>query len=593
MRGWLAVKNEWTNDVHKTDIATLAYSYRVTCQTNYYGEQCNILCRPRDDIYGHYTCSQQGNIVCLPGWQGSYCLEPICSPGCHEGQGNCSRPNECSCRYGWQGPACEQCVLYPGCVHGSCNKPLECICEEGWGGLLCNEDLNFCANHQPCKNDGICTNTFDSNGVGSYTCACRAGFAGKNCERNKNDPESVQADSMISNVSMVAANLQQQQQVVVLGPAIEQPATAQQQVLATSKQVKQQPLQKPIYNHQKQQQQQQQQQPAQLSSFHYPMTQATSVGANHSGTNNTQLDSWVMIGWAVIMICSIILVLVYSFRTVIERASQRNGGQWYHSHHHQDGSHVEDVATLQNQQNLCKSRTSLNANIMAASMEHKSSPYDRVLSLVDGHEHLASIYESRYRQQQQQPGTSSNNNQRFLNNNNNQNSSPNSRRGDKGKKSHQQQYRSQHNLHATHENNNSSNHINSMDSSSSDAASSSSEAPAPPPPYTIAQSTHSYPNLAYQSLSSHYSRAPKAGPQPTAISNTLYGSNALYGSYSTYAGIPVVAAPAPSNRPPQQAGGADGSGSGGNSAAAAAAAAANSTYQSPHYLIYPVHFMPS
>lgn len=139
MHGWLSVKNEWTNDVHKTDLASLSYSYRVTCQPNYYGEQCNILCRPRDDVYGHYTCSQQGSVVCLPGWQGSYCLDPICSPGCNKFQGNCSRPNECNCRFGWQGQSCEQCIRYPGCVHGSCNKPHECICEEGWGGLLCNE----------------------------------------------------------------------------------------------------------------------------------------------------------------------------------------------------------------------------------------------------------------------------------------------------------------------------------------------------------------------------------------------------------------------------------------------------------------------
>lgn len=137
MHGWLSVKNEWTNDVHRTDAATLTYSYRVTCQPNYYGEQCNVFCRPRDDVYGHYTCSEQGNILCYPGWQGHYCVDPICAPGCQ--QGNCSRPNECNCRLGWQGSSCDQCIRYPGCVHGSCNKPYECNCEEGWGGLLCNE----------------------------------------------------------------------------------------------------------------------------------------------------------------------------------------------------------------------------------------------------------------------------------------------------------------------------------------------------------------------------------------------------------------------------------------------------------------------
>lgn len=139
IRGWLPVKEEWTNELHKTELATLAYSYRVTCQQNYFGDHCNLLCRPRDDIYGHYTCSQAGSVQCLPGWQGPYCLEPICLAGCHRDQGNCSRPNECNCRYGWQGATCDQCITHPGCVHGYCNKPHECICHKGWTGALCNE----------------------------------------------------------------------------------------------------------------------------------------------------------------------------------------------------------------------------------------------------------------------------------------------------------------------------------------------------------------------------------------------------------------------------------------------------------------------
>lgn len=139
MNGWLSVKNDWTNGVHQSDKATLSYAYRVICQSNYYGEQCAILCKPRDDAYGHYQCLSNGEIVCLPGWHGNYCSQPTCLPGCHKVQGNCSRPNECTCRYGWQGALCDQCIRYPGCVHGSCRKPDECICKEGWGGLLCNE----------------------------------------------------------------------------------------------------------------------------------------------------------------------------------------------------------------------------------------------------------------------------------------------------------------------------------------------------------------------------------------------------------------------------------------------------------------------
>lgn len=46
---------------------------------NYFADQCNIIYRPRDDIYGHYGCpqqqqqQQQPDLACLPGWSGSKC----------------------------------------------------------------------------------------------------------------------------------------------------------------------------------------------------------------------------------------------------------------------------------------------------------------------------------------------------------------------------------------------------------------------------------------------------------------------------------------------------------------------------------------
>ncbi|CAG9567901.1 unnamed protein product [Danaus chrysippus] len=51
----------------------LKLSYRVTCSPHYYGPGCEVLCRPRDDSFGHYTCSSTGEIVCKPGWTGDYC----------------------------------------------------------------------------------------------------------------------------------------------------------------------------------------------------------------------------------------------------------------------------------------------------------------------------------------------------------------------------------------------------------------------------------------------------------------------------------------------------------------------------------------
>lgn len=46
---------------------------RVQCADNYYNTTCTTFCRPRNDQFGHYTCGEQGNKVCLPGWQGANC----------------------------------------------------------------------------------------------------------------------------------------------------------------------------------------------------------------------------------------------------------------------------------------------------------------------------------------------------------------------------------------------------------------------------------------------------------------------------------------------------------------------------------------
>ncbi|GAB6031699.1 hypothetical protein CHUAL_009451 [Chamberlinius hualienensis] len=179
----LEVGNNWTSDNHGNNRTTLRYAYRVTCDDNYYGSGCTELCRPRDDKFGHFRCSDKGEIVCLPGWKGEYCDKAICAPGCHEQHGQCDVPNECKCRVGWQGKLCDQCIRYPGCVKGTCNQPWQCNCDEGWGGLFCNQDLNYCTNHKPCKNGGTCTNT----GQGSYTCSCPEGFGGTDCEIKMDD----------------------------------------------------------------------------------------------------------------------------------------------------------------------------------------------------------------------------------------------------------------------------------------------------------------------------------------------------------------------------------------------------------------------
>lgn len=49
--------------------------------------------------------------------------------------------------------------------------------------MFCNQDLNYCTNHKPCRNGGTCFNT----GQGSYTCRCRPGFVGTDCDRQIDD----------------------------------------------------------------------------------------------------------------------------------------------------------------------------------------------------------------------------------------------------------------------------------------------------------------------------------------------------------------------------------------------------------------------
>jgi len=162
----------------------LKYDFRLVCADEYYGTDCDILCKPRNDNFGHYTCGDQGEKVCLPGWEkrdaearDDYCMKPKCAEGCSSENGYCNKPNECKCRIGWTGADCNQCEIYPGCEHGTCSKPYTCECDSGWGGHLCNIDLNFCTKHKPCHNGATCFNTGKD-----YTCSCPIGFTGRNCE---------------------------------------------------------------------------------------------------------------------------------------------------------------------------------------------------------------------------------------------------------------------------------------------------------------------------------------------------------------------------------------------------------------------------
>ncbi|KAF2882049.1 hypothetical protein ILUMI_24121, partial [Ignelater luminosus] len=89
--------------------------------------------------HSHYICDDDGDVKCLPGWNGDLCDVPKCRSGCDPLNGYCNRPGECLCKLGFYGERCNKCIPLPGCQHGYCNVSFECICHEGWDGIFCSE----------------------------------------------------------------------------------------------------------------------------------------------------------------------------------------------------------------------------------------------------------------------------------------------------------------------------------------------------------------------------------------------------------------------------------------------------------------------
>ena len=54
-------------------IASMTYRVRVKCDENYFNTTCTKFCRPRNDVFGHYTCDTTGDKVCMEGWMGHNC----------------------------------------------------------------------------------------------------------------------------------------------------------------------------------------------------------------------------------------------------------------------------------------------------------------------------------------------------------------------------------------------------------------------------------------------------------------------------------------------------------------------------------------
>ncbi|GAB6021754.1 Delta-like protein 4 [Chamberlinius hualienensis] len=151
------------------------YVMQVQCQTAFYGDNCSEMCLDRNNEFGHYICTAEGEKECRPGWTGSLCTQPICGEGCNLNHGYCTNPSECDCRLGWRGPTCDECVPLPGCVHGSCkNSSFECSCDDGWDGLFCSDPICKKGCH---STRGYCNEPDE--------CSCRIGWSGELCNKCK------------------------------------------------------------------------------------------------------------------------------------------------------------------------------------------------------------------------------------------------------------------------------------------------------------------------------------------------------------------------------------------------------------------------
>ncbi|XP_052086414.1 protein jagged-1-like [Mytilus californianus] len=167
----------------------LTYNVKVYCDEFYYGEHCEIFCKPSDGDFGHYKCdSTTGMQICDPGWSGQFCDESNIDEcqSCNVSQTCINTPSGygCVCPDGFKGYNCDESInatCKPDtCMNGgTCNivrGHVICDCPHGFIGLTCNMEFDMCADIS-CQNGGTCMIKHSD-----FYCRCTSTFTGKYCE---------------------------------------------------------------------------------------------------------------------------------------------------------------------------------------------------------------------------------------------------------------------------------------------------------------------------------------------------------------------------------------------------------------------------
>ncbi|XP_033746115.1 protein jagged-1a-like [Pecten maximus] len=169
---------------------TLSMDISVLCDPNYFGPQCSLFCRPRNDWMGHYTCGGTGAKVCYQGWKERNCNRRIdvCAPCQHGSCDQTATAYNCVCEAGFTGTNChidiDECAPEPCQNGGQCSNFIGhylCLCSVGWNGPDCGDDVNECQ-QVSCRNGGTCVNT-----PGAYRCECDEGWEGTHCDVDVNE----------------------------------------------------------------------------------------------------------------------------------------------------------------------------------------------------------------------------------------------------------------------------------------------------------------------------------------------------------------------------------------------------------------------